>query len=328
MHLQQPLIQLPISFCADTLAEEVRALPADAWVPHPQGFPGNEAVPLVTPGGEVTDSFLGQMGPTEALRSCPYIMEVMREIGAVWGRGRLMGLGPGAEVPEHVDVKYYWRTHTRIHIPVITNPEVHFTCGGQTVHMGAGECWVFDTFQNHTVTNGGQAQRIHLVLDTVGGLNLWDLIEAAQSKNAGGPRAVRVGEGKGGALLFERFQAPRIMSPWELRFHVDQLVERCVPSSELDDVRRCLDRFINGWFAAWAIYRADDAGLPGYRELVVSARENLNAINGTEILLNNGRLLYNVLDVLLFGNAVAPVPIRNSIDLAAAAIGVDLRRTA
>ena len=328
MRLDGPLLQLPISFNADALAGEVRRLPASAWLPHPQGFEGNEAVPLVTPGGEKTDAFIGAMGPTEALRQCPYIMEVMREIGAVWGRGRLMGLGPGATVPPHVDIKYYWRTHIRIHIPIITNPDVRFTCGGKTVHMAAGECWVFDTFQDHTVENAGHEQRIHLVLDTVGGLNLWDLIYSARKRAVSKPRYVGPGDGRNVELLFERFQAPRIMSPWELRFHVDELLDACVPNPRSDDVRDRLDRFINGWFAMWAVYRADDAGLPAYQALVASARKDLGSLQDDGIMLRNGRSLVNVLEVLLFGNAVAPDQVRNAIDSAAGAIAVDRRLTA
>ena len=109
-----------------------------AWVPHATGFPGNEAVRLVTVMGQPTDAFEGPMRPTEHLARCPYIMEVMAELGGVWGRSRLMGLGAGAEVPEHVDAHYHWRTHLRIHIPMITNPQVEFTCGGETVHMAPG----------------------------------------------------------------------------------------------------------------------------------------------------------------------------------------------
>lgn len=239
-----------------------------------------------------------------------------------------MGLGAGAEVPPHVDVKYYWRTHIRIHIPIITNPDVSFTCGDQTVHMRAGECWVFDTFQNHKVDNAGQEQRVHLVLDTVGGLHLWDLIDAAQSQDATDACLVSPGTGQGADLVFERFQAPRIMSPWELRFHVDQLLDGCEPGSALERVRSTLDRFINGWLAAWAVYRADDAGVPAYRELIASTRAELDAVDRGPIMLRNGRPLRGVLDVLLFGNAVAPDPIRIAIDAAAAAMSIEQRLTA
>src|SRR5688500_3808772 len=149
MRLSKPLLQLPIRFDADRLAAEVNALPASAWMPHPTGFEGNEAVPLVSPGGAMTDAFDGPMAPTEPLKRLPYVMELMGELDGVWGRSRLMALAAGAVVPEHIDVHYYWRTHLRIHIPVITNPGVQFTCNGETIHMKAGDCWVFDSFALH-----------------------------------------------------------------------------------------------------------------------------------------------------------------------------------
>src|SRR5919112_4063897 len=121
MRLQNPLIRLPVDFCSESLAAEVNALPESAWTPHPNGFPGNEAVRLVTPGGRDNDGLQGAMAPTPYLLACSYIMEIMAELGAVWGRSRLMGLGPGAKVPAHVDINYYWRTHVRIHIPITTN---------------------------------------------------------------------------------------------------------------------------------------------------------------------------------------------------------------
>src|SRR5438552_1204786 len=111
MELGRPLLKLPIRFDADELAREVRALPASAWTPHPTGFVGNEAVRLITPGGEETDDQKGAMAPTGHLLASPYIMRTMASIGAVWGRSRLMGLGAGADVPSHVDSHYYWRTH-------------------------------------------------------------------------------------------------------------------------------------------------------------------------------------------------------------------------
>ncbi|WP_300975103.1 aspartyl/asparaginyl beta-hydroxylase domain-containing protein [Sphingomonas sp. LHG3406-1] len=179
MQFSKPLLRLPITFCVQTLTAEVAALPPTAWMPHPQGFPGNDAVPLVAADGGLNDRLRGVMEPTEHLARCPYIAALMAELGGVWGRSRLMGLGPGAEVPGHVDTNHYWRTHIRIHIPVITNPQVTFTCGDESVHMAAGECWVFDSFQRHNVQNKGKDKRVHLVLDTVGGEQLWALLDAA-----------------------------------------------------------------------------------------------------------------------------------------------------
>ena len=57
MRLSHPLLQLPIRFTAEKLAEEVRALPLSALMPHPTGFAGNDAVPLISPNGGLIDAF-------------------------------------------------------------------------------------------------------------------------------------------------------------------------------------------------------------------------------------------------------------------------------
>ena len=305
MRLTQPLLKLPIRFDAEALAAEVRALPDSAWDPHPTGFKGNEAVRLVTPGGAPTDAIAGAMAPTPHLLRSPYMMEAMAELGGVWGRSRLMGLAPGAEVPAHVDAHYYWRTHIRIHIPVITNPGVRFTCGEASVHMAAGECWVFDSFQWHDVQNKGSERRVHLVLDTVGGEGFSELIEAARS-GSGEARVSRPGQRSGAGLAFEQVNSPKVMSPWEMRCHVAFIAEQALPDPLLGAVLKRIDRFVDGWAAAWARFGESDEGLPAYRQLLDAARRDLSALGGGRLVLRNELALYLVLDQLVFQMALAP----------------------
>lgn len=297
MELTQPFLKLPKAFDVERLAAEVRELPGSAWVPHPGNYPGNDAVLLVSPEGKIDNGFTGQMAPTDHLRACPYIAEVMADIGAVWGRSRLMGLAPGAKVPRHVDVHYHWRTHMRIHIPVITTDKVLFTCGDETVHMAPGECWVFDSFHMHSVHNGGTEKRVHLVLDTVGGEAMWDLID--QGKNPGrtrrsaatGPRELR----------FEQVDVQRVMTPWEVRCHIDFL-ERRADDPKLRAAFWRLDRFAEAWTALWAEYADLPQGIPAYRrtiaelqqELLQSGDGNLQLPNEVPILRALGELIFQV----------------------------------
>jgi hypothetical protein len=303
MQMTRPFLKLPIRFDADALEAEVRALPASAWVPHPTGFAGNEAVRLVTPHGRPSDEIEGPMGPTENLERCRYLTEIMAELGAVWGRSRLMGLAPGREVPLHVDTHYYWRTHLRIHIPVITNPRVLFTCGEETVHMAAGECWLFDSFQWHRVENKGDAQRIHLVIDTVGGGRLPELMTAAETGTPE-PHLVPPGAGRGGQLLFEQLNAPKVMSPWEMRCHLAFLIERLNPDPLIPRVVKYVERFIDAWAAAWAHFGTDDEGLPSYARLIQQARVDLSKLGGERIALENRWPFYHMLDQLIFSMAL------------------------
>ncbi|MCW4461708.1 aspartyl/asparaginyl beta-hydroxylase domain-containing protein [Sphingomonas sp. BT-65] len=301
MRLNQPLLKLPKAFDADRLAAEVRALPATAWLPHPGNYPGNDAVLLVTPEGQMTNGFTGQMAATDHLHACPYVMEVMGEIGAVWGRSRLMGLGPGAVVPPHVDVNYHWRTHTRIHVPIITNPQVRFTVGEQSVHMAPGECWVFDSFQMHNVRNGGTEKRVHLVLDTVEGEEIWDLIDAANNGTAPPPtRPPR-------PLRFETVDMHKIMSPWEVRCHIAFLIDYVLPNPRLEAVLNRLDRFAAAWSSAWSEYEGSPAGLPEYRRLIAALRQDLMASGGGNLPLQNQVPLARALGELIL-DVAAPDP--------------------
>ncbi|MFL6725023.1 MAG: aspartyl/asparaginyl beta-hydroxylase domain-containing protein [Sphingomicrobium sp.] len=305
MRLDRSIMKLPLAFDAERLAAEVRALPPGAWERHPMGFPGNDAVALVSPGGQINDHFRGEMAPTEYLLQCRYIQEVMAAIGGVWGRSRLMGLAAGAEVPPHVDIHYYWRTHLRIHIPVITNPEVIFTCGETSVHMEPGEAWIFDSFEEHVVRNGGEDHRVHLVLDTVGGGRVWDLVEAA---NAGDQDwgTVVPGATPDDQLAFEKLNVPEVMSPWEMRCHGAFLLSQSMAHPKLEAVAELLDHLSDDWAAAWVQFGQDDQGLPTYRRLLMRTRQEMQQAGAGDVLLKNNHPLYVGIERLILRHALAP----------------------
>ncbi len=57
----------------------------------------------------------------------------------------------------------------RLHFPILTNDAVKFKCwhskDRKEVVMREGECWYLDTRKPHEATNGGDSDRIHLVID-------------------------------------------------------------------------------------------------------------------------------------------------------------------
>jgi len=304
MRLKQPFLKLPIRFDAGAIEAEVRALPPSAWTPHPTGFVGNEAVRLVTPGGEDSDEIEGPMAATDSLNRCGYVRQIMEEIGGVWGRSRFMGLAPGREVPPHIDIHYYWRTHLRIHIPVITNPGVLFTCGGETVHMEAGDCWVFDSFRLHDVQNKGNAQRIHLVLDTVGGGILPELMKAAE-EGLSEARLLRPGDCKGDGLLFEKENSPKVMSPWEMRCHLAFTREQAGTDPRVLKILDRTEQFIDLWAANWARFGADDEGRTAYEQILTEVRADVTALGVAELEMPNKVPLARMLEQLIFMLALA-----------------------
>src|SRR5947209_8720769 len=225
MRLDTEFVKLPLRFDAERLAAAVAEVPEPAWRPHPQGYPGNSALPLIAAGGEPTnDETRGPMLPTPILARLPYLRQVLAELRAPIGRTRLMRLDGNAEATAHADVNYYWMERLRVHLPVVTTPEVEFVCGERSVHMAAGEVWVFDTWRIHNVLNPNPTRRIHLVADTVGSPELWDLVEngewpfAAPARPGAPSRFIPWRPGMPQSLLelaTERTNHPRVMSPWE-----------------------------------------------------------------------------------------------------------------
>ena len=305
MRLNKPFLKLPISFDAEALAAEVRALPAAAWVPHPGHIAGNEAVRLITPNGASTDALAGPMAATEHLKNCDYVQQIMAEIGGVWGRSRFMGLAPGAEVPLHIDINYYWRTHLRIHIPVITNPGVLFTCGDETIHMAPGECWIFDSFRWHEVHNKWSEQRVHLVLDTVGGGLLPQLMKDAEAGTVE-PRQFVPGERKSEGLLFERVNSPKVMSPWEIRCHLAFIREHAGSDPQVLAVLDRIEEFIDEWAAVWARFGTEDSGYRFYSYLLLKVRADVDQLGVNRLELPNYVQLQRILDELIFQVALPP----------------------
>lgn len=80
---------------------------------------------------------------------------------------RLLRLGPGGRIHEHRDYDLGGPdADLRLHVPLLSSPEVDFWLDGQRVPMSAGECWFLDLSRPHRVANRSlEASRIHLVLD-------------------------------------------------------------------------------------------------------------------------------------------------------------------
>jgi hypothetical protein len=310
MKLRVRFLQLPILFDAARLAQEVAAIPPGAWRPHPRGYPGNDALPLITTNGDpASDARDGAMGPTPHLLACPYLMQILEALGATWGRSRLMRLSGNAEVTPHVDTDYYWREHMRVHVPIVTQPTVRFRCGGEEVNMAAGECWIFDTWSLHSVHNDATRSRIHLVADTVGGEGLLTLIEQARSPSeprpGWAPRRLAQGSGPAPRLAYETRNVPDVMTPWELRDHMSFLMsEVAQPGPSAAAVGQTLNRLRASWHALWARSGDDDSARPDYATLLTQGWARIEALGADGIALRNGMSLGLCLRALIFESAL------------------------
>jgi len=102
-------------------------------------------------------------------------------------RIRFMRLAPGGgELTRHTDqtdpdLGVEDGRLMRVHIPIVTNPDVKFTIwnyAGQKkeAHMEKGKAWYLDIRKPHRALNGGETERIHLVIDCVANRFLRNLI--------------------------------------------------------------------------------------------------------------------------------------------------------
>jgi sulfotransferase family protein/aspartyl/asparaginyl beta-hydroxylase len=260
MRLPQPFIRLPVRFDLARLSAEIASLPADAWAPHPNHIAGNTSLRLVSVEGGENDDVNGVMRPTPHLAKLPYVRQVLASFGAVWSRSRLLRLDPGAVVPEHADINYHWFYRVRVHIPIITRPEVLFHCGGETVHMRGGEAWLFDNWRLHRVENPTPDARIHLVADTSGSASFWQFVAQAGQPGVA-DRELRFDPAREGVPLTEQSPLRPVMSPGEVDYLVGDLRTELVPLLDTPESRarlaryhQLLDGFARDWRQVYSLF--------------------------------------------------------------------------
>lgn len=314
MYLEAPFIQLPVRFEADVLAAELASFSEDDWMPHPAGFAGNDFLPLISVRGDPrNEAFEGPMRPTSYLDGRPYMKQVLAAIGGTLGRARLMRLSGHAEVTPHVDVNYYWRDRARVHVPIVTQPTVTFYCGAHQTHMAAGECWIFNTWTLHRVLNDAGQSRVHLVVDTVGGEGFWRLVAAGRVSGAPGlsswtPRLVKKGE-PANPIDYESLNIPTVMSPWELREHLNFLLSEVVAGQPNElQVVTASSFFVECWRGLWAASGDDRAVWPRYRRFITNYVNDLKNARAHELKLANDLSFAQAVGAMLLSVALGDQP--------------------
>ena len=274
MKLVRPFFRLPLRFDVARLRQEIESLPADAWARHPSDIAGNSAMRLLSVDGGENDELHGLMRPTPHLEQCPYIRQVLASFGVVWSRSRLMRLDPHSTVPEHADINYHWFYRVRLHIPVITRPEVRFHCDGQSVHMAAGEAWIFDNWRRHHVENPTDDTRIHLVADTSGTAAFWQFVgQAGAGTLADGTLEYR--PDVDARLLTERLIPRPVMPPAEVELLVADFRGELAPVEDSAEARTQLARyhwllqgFCFDWRQLYALHGDGPSGIAEFGKVV------------------------------------------------------------
>jgi hypothetical protein len=314
--LPQRFFRLPVRFDASRLRVEIAALPPEAWTAHPTGEPGNSAVRLITVDGGDNDRLNGAMRMTANLERSPYMRQVLASFGVVWSRSRLLRLAPGALVAPHSDIHHHWFFRVRMHVPIITLPEVRFTCDGESVHMAAGEAWIFDNWRTHAVQNPTANERIHLVADTSGSAAFWELAGRGQEANAQ-IEYRPYDAAKSGTPLTEQTLPRPVMSPPEMELLILDMRSELVVEADTVEQRARLARYhalllglARDWRQLYQLHGEDPKGREAYAKLRDGVRERSQALSSGLVMRTNRSIAHKVLEARILKACLSSEPIR------------------
>lgn len=173
-------LKLPLVFDPPKLQADLRQILDGEYLPHfnTRYYEGDwSVVPLRSVGGVANQIYPdptkgNEFADTPLLERCAYIKDALAAFQCPLLSARFLRLAVGSIIKEHRDYNLSVEDgEARLHIPVMTNPEVEFFLNGERVIMNEGECWYLNLNLKHRVANRGKTDRIHLVVDCV--VNDW-----------------------------------------------------------------------------------------------------------------------------------------------------------
>lgn len=173
-------LKLPFEFDISRLQADMQCIEESAWIRHYNKADYNgswTSLALFSKDGTSSSIYASMdhtltLKATEIMNVCAYFQEVLDTFKFEKTAVRLMRLDAGAVIKPHRDHALgYEDGEFRLHIPIATNPDVHFILDGQRIIMNEGTCWYINANEEHAVTNNGTTDRIHLVID--GKRNSW-----------------------------------------------------------------------------------------------------------------------------------------------------------
>ena len=165
-------VRLPRTYSVDLLERDLQTLRGVPTAPQPGPYHKGEwtGIALYSMGGKdsVFPSAPGmdRYQETESVRRTPYFKKILDDLECPKEVVRLLFLPPGGHIKDHFDFHTNFQFGLlRLHIPILTHPDVIFTIDGQRMNWKAGELWYGDFSRVHSVLNNSQIVRVHMVID-------------------------------------------------------------------------------------------------------------------------------------------------------------------
>jgi len=179
-------LRLPMNFDLAALQADLQSLHRHEWVAHyNSGTSGEDwrCQALRSAEGRIDhilafsdNKFLN----TPLLARCAYFQQVLDSFECDTLSVRLMILHAGASIAEHTDDRTGFEDGVaRLHIPIVTHPDVLFWLDDEPIHFSAGGTWYMNGNCRHRVENRSTVDRIHLVIDCIPNTWLTDLFYGA-----------------------------------------------------------------------------------------------------------------------------------------------------
>jgi Aspartyl/Asparaginyl beta-hydroxylase len=165
-------VRLPRTYDVDLLLRDFRALSGVPTAPQPGPYHKGEwtGIALYSMGGKESvfpsSPGMDRYQETEQLRRAPYFKQILDELECPKEVVRILFLPPAGHIKDHFDFHTSFQFGLlRLHIPIVTHPDVAFIIDGQRMNWKAGELWYGDFSRVHSVKNDSQIVRIHMVID-------------------------------------------------------------------------------------------------------------------------------------------------------------------
>jgi hypothetical protein len=192
-------VRLPLAFDAAAMAADLACFEESDWTAHfvHDNYQGQwSALPLRAAAGEThrlrmifANPLATRFADTYYLDRAPALRAALARFECPLKAARLMRLAPGSVIREHDDFDPDAERGTaRIHVPILTGPDVEFQLNRRPVVMTAGSAWYLRLSDPHSAANRGLSDRVHLVVDTWTNDWLIELLEKGAARPEAAPR--------------------------------------------------------------------------------------------------------------------------------------------